>query len=106
MAKREQPSGEVKLNVVHHFMDNGKLVKKMPIEMEGQIIWVDCADEEQPVRGSGPPQIPSGPGSSINMPSPNNMGNNIQPNVSFQNHNLFISIFCKSWLLMVFFSPK
>ena len=56
--------------------------------MEGQIIWVDCSDEAK----AGPPQIPSGPSSSINMPSPNN----IQPNVSFQNHNLFISIFCRS----------
>ena len=44
----------------------------------------------QPVRGPGPLQMPSGSGRSINMPSPNNMGNNIQPNVSFQNHNLLI----------------
>ena len=35
-------------------------------------------------------QMPSGSGRSINMPSPNNMGNNIQPNVSFLNHNLLI----------------
>ena len=35
-------------------------------------------------------QMPSGSGRSINMPSPNNMDNNIQPNVSFQNHNLLI----------------
>ena len=29
MAKRQEPSREVILNVEHHFMDNGKLVKKV-----------------------------------------------------------------------------
>ena len=64
----------------------GPRMARMPIPRPGT---------NQPVRGPGPPQMPSGPGSSINMPSPNNMGNNIQPNVSFQNHNLFILFFVK-----------
>ena len=46
-----QPGGgqtnEIMLNVEHHFTDNGKIVRKMPIKMGDQIIWVDCADEEQ-----------------------------------------------------------
>ena len=77
MAKREQPSEEVKLNIEHHFMDNGKLVKKMPIEMEGQIIWVDCADEEQVPKDDKnnlvldfPSPVSNSPGPSTNSPNP------------------------------------
>ena len=62
----------------------GPRMARMPLPRPGT---------NQPVRGPGPPQMPSGPGSSINMPSPNNMGNNIQPNVRFQNHNVFIFYF-------------
>lgn len=67
---------EVLLNVEHHFMDNGKVVKKMPIEMEGRIIWVECADEEQVPKNDKnslvldfPAPVPNSPGPSTNSPN-------------------------------------
>lgn len=35
------------LNVEHQFNDNGKVVRKMPIKMGNQVMWVDCADEQE-----------------------------------------------------------
>ena len=47
VVQQQQPQNEIMLNVEHHFTDNGKIVRKMPIKMGDQIIWVDCADEAE-----------------------------------------------------------
>lgn len=43
----QQGQGEIMLNVEHQFNDNGKVVRKMPIKMGNQVMWVDCADEQE-----------------------------------------------------------
>ena len=37
----------LKFQVEHVFNENGKDVKKMPILLNGQTVWVDCVDIEQ-----------------------------------------------------------
>ncbi len=33
--------------VEYVFMENGKQVKKMPIEIYGQTIWVECVEQQR-----------------------------------------------------------
>ena len=33
--------------VEYVFMENGKQVKKMPIEIDGQTIWVECVEQQR-----------------------------------------------------------
>ena len=36
---------EIRFNIEHEFEENGKKVRKMPINLNGQTIWVDCAEQ-------------------------------------------------------------
>lgn len=42
MPSAQQPQSEIAYNVEHVFTENGKTVRKMPILMGDQTIWVDC----------------------------------------------------------------
>ena len=39
---------QIKYGVEYVFMQNGKQVKKMPIEIDGEAIWVECVGGGQP----------------------------------------------------------
>jgi len=36
---------DIAYNVEHVFIENGREVRKMPIKMNNQTIWVDCVSE-------------------------------------------------------------
>jgi hypothetical protein len=42
--QQQQPPNEIAYNVEHVFTENGKVVRKMPIKMGEETIWVDCMD--------------------------------------------------------------
>jgi len=58
---------EIQFNIEHVFEENGKKVRKMPIRIPGQTIWVDCA--EQP-SGSTVTSTTSDSGAATASPSP------------------------------------
>ena len=41
----EPQQNEIHYNIGHVFEENGKKVRKMPINLNGQTIWVDCAEQ-------------------------------------------------------------
>ena len=41
----EPQQNEIQYNIEHVFEENGKKVRKMPINLNGQTIWVDCAEQ-------------------------------------------------------------
>ncbi len=41
----EPQQAEIQYNIEHVFEENGKKVRKMPINLNGQTIWVDCAEQ-------------------------------------------------------------
>ena len=58
---------EIQFNIVHVFEENGKKVRKMPINLNGQTIWINCA--EQP-SGNTVTSTTSDSGAATASPSP------------------------------------
>ena len=65
-----QPS-EIQYNIEHVFEENGKQVRKMPINLNGQTIWVDCADH-QPAESNNSVMLDLDTGNTVTSSSANN----------------------------------
>ena len=60
-------SDPVMLNVEHVFTDkSGKQVRKMPVDINGETVWVECVDQQN-YNGSG--DVIMDPGQDFNTPT-------------------------------------
>merc|ERR1719397_835737 len=46
------PSGNIAHNVEHVFLENGRGVRKMPVQINNETIWVECVPRDSQVKNS------------------------------------------------------